>query len=185
MTRTSRTRVAVAVIVLLWTHGASAQAPARSEYEIKAAYLFSFGKFVDWPAASPADASSFTICVLGDDPFGAALDRTVVGATVRGRPVRARRLASAGDASGCNIVFVSASEERSVAAVVQSLRPTGALTVSDMSQFTARGGMIEFVTAANRVRFQINLEPARDAGLTMSSELLRVASTVLNAKGQQ
>ena len=157
-----------------------AQAP-RSEYEIKAAYLYTFGRFVEWPARPPADASAFTICVLGTDPFGAVLDRTLAGETIRGRAIGARRLASIDEARGCHIVFVSASEERRVGPIVESLRASGVLTVSDMPQFTTRGGMIQFVTASNRVRFQINLQPARDAGLTMSSELLRVASAVLNA----
>jgi hypothetical protein len=170
---------AVIAVVVLAPAPLDAQAP-RSEYEIKAAYLYTFGRFVEWPPRAPVDASAFTICVLGSDPFGSVLDRTLAGGTIRGRAVGARRLVSIDEAPGCQIVFVSASEERRVGPIIESLRPSGVLTVSDMPQFATRGGMIQFVTASNRVRFQINLQPARDAGLMMSSELLRVASAVLN-----
>ena len=174
---------AVAVFALISVCTADAQSPPRSEYEIKAAYLFTFGRFVEWPERPPRDESSFTICVLGTDPFGKVLDMTVAGATLRGRKVGARRVGDPEDASGCHIVFVGASEERRMAAVVQTLTQAGVLTVSDVPQFAARGGMIQFVTAANRVRFEINLQSARSAGLTMSSELLKVASAVRNGGG--
>lgn len=180
---TVRSRAHFAAMVawlVVSTQIAAAQALPRSEYEIKAAYLFSFGKFVEWPPQESDDPSRFTICVLGVDPFGAVLDRTVAGATIHGHAVSVRRVISVDEAAGCHIVFVSGSEERSAGAIVETLRRTAALTVSDMPQFASRGGMIEFVTAANRVRFQINVEPARSAGLSVSSELLRVASTVLN-----
>jgi hypothetical protein len=174
---------AASALVLIFARIAAAQSTPRSEYEIKAAYLFSFGRFVEWPPRPGRDASSFTICVLGADPFGAVLDTTLAGATIRGRRVDARRVTAPDDAASCQIVFISTSEERRVAMVVQSLNQAGVLTVSDMPQFVARGGMIQFVTAASRVRFEINLLSAREAGLAMSSELLRVASAVRNGTG--
>ena len=174
---------AAAVLVVMYACSADAQPVARSEYEIKAAYLFSFGRFVEWPSRTARDESSFTICVLGADPFGTALDTTLAGATIHGRKVSARRLDAPEDAAGCHIVFVSMSEERRVGTIVPALRHSGALTVSDMPEFTSRGGMIQFLTAASRVRFEINLEPARETGLMMSSELLRVASAVHNVGG--
>lgn len=174
---------AVAVFVLISVCTASAQSAPRSEYEIKAAYLFTLARFVEWPARASRDDSSFTICVLGTDPFGATLDRTLSGAVVRGRSAVARRITAPDAAAGCHIVFVSASEDRRMAALVPSLAQSGALTVSDMPKFTERGGMIQFVTAASRVRFEINLQTAREAGLVMSSELLRVASAVRTGSG--
>ena len=174
---------AAAALVLMSVCVTQAQTPPRSEYEIKAAYLFTFARFVEWPAKSSRDDSSFIVCVLGTDPFGAVLDTTLAGALIRGRKVEARRIAALDAATGCHIVFVGASEERRADTIIPSLSASGALTVSDMPRFAARGGMIQFVTAANRIRFEINLASARQAGLTMSSELLRVASAVRNGSG--
>ena len=157
---------------------ARAQTTAASgptEYEVKAAYLFNFGRFVQWPASKAGGV--FELCVLGPDPFGMALDRVVTGALVSGRTVRARRIASPDDASPCHIVFVSAQHERldEALAVVGKAQ---VLTVGDSPQFLARGGMIQFVLEGSRVRFQVNLARAQSAGLVLSSELLRVATRV-------
>ena len=178
-----RTLPAAAALLAICVCTSEAQTPPRGEYEIKAAYLFTFARFVEWPARSDRDDSSFTICVLGTDPFGAALDTTLADAVIRGRKVGARRITAPEAATGCHVVFVSASEERRMAATISSLTASGTLTVSDAPKFAERGGMIQFVTAANRVRFEINLASAREAGLTMSSELLRVASAVRNGSG--
>ena len=174
---------AAAALLAICVCTVGAQSPPRGEYEIKAAYLFSFARFVEWPARSARDDSSFTICVLGTDPFGAVLDATLADAAIRGRKVSARRITTADAATDCHIVFVSTSEERRMGAIITLLTSAGTLTVSDLPQFAERGGMIQFVTAANRVRFEINLMSAREAGLTMSSELLRVASAVRNGSG--
>lgn len=175
---------AAAAAVLICVCTAEAQSP-RSEYEIKAAYLVTFGRFVEWPPRPARDESSFIVCVVGTDPFGRVLDTTLAGAVIRGRKVSTRRVAVGDSAAGCHVVFVSASEERSVPTLVSSLRESGALTVSDMPKFAERGGMIQFVTAASRVRFEINLQSTREAGLMMSSELLRVASAVVNGDGSR
>jgi uncharacterized protein DUF4154 len=171
------------LLALACVCGLEAQGPARTESEVKAAYLYSFGRFVQWPTRSDGTAARFTICVLGTDPFGATLDAIVAGTTVRGRNVAVRRLPAVAAATDCDVVFISASEERQLAAILEHLRNADVLTVSDMTQFAERGGMIQFVTVANRVRFEINLSPARQAGLILSSELLRVASTVRGAAG--
>ena len=171
-----------ASIALLVPAIAGAQAAPRNEYEIKAAYLFTFGRFVEWPTRTAAD-SPFTICVLGTDPFGSTLDTLLAGATIRTRSVAARRIATAEEVAGCHILFVSASEARHIDPLVQSLKEAGVLTVSDMPQFAEHGGMIQFVKDANRIRFEINLESAREARLMLSSELLRVASAVRNGRG--
>jgi hypothetical protein len=161
--------------------GVNAQGPPRSEFEIKAAYLYTFGRFVEWPQRPSRGDADFTICVLGTDPFGAALDTTLADGVMHGRKAVAKRIVTPQDANACHILFISASEERRLTAIVQSLNQADILTVSDIPQFAVRGGMIQFVTTGSRVRFEINLPTARGAGLTMSSELLRVASAVRNA----
>ena len=180
MTRAAFDRAVVVMIALSSTiaGGASAQGTPRSEYEIKAAYLFTFGRFIEWPPHPDHDESAFTLCVLGADPFGRALDATIADGTLHGRRVAAKRIGAAKDATSCEILFISASEERRVDSIVQSLNRAGVLTVSDIPEFVRHGGMIQFVTAENRIRFEINLASAREAGLTMSSELLKVASAV-------
>jgi hypothetical protein len=176
-------RLVLACALVAVPLGVTAQQP-RSEGELKAAYLFTFGRFVAWPERDPArDPPSFDICILGTDPFGAVLDATIAGATVRNRPVVARRLASAGEATACHILFISASEDRQLPAIVQALGHADVLTVSDMPRFVGRGGMIQFVTAGSRVRFDIDMQPAQEAGLALSSDLLRVANSVRREPG--
>ena len=154
-----------------------AQRSSPSEYEVKAAYLYDFGKFVTWPAKA-ATGDEFPICVLGEDPFGAAFDATIAGETINGKKVMVNRIAKPQEAVSCRILFISASEERQLKEILATLDKTSVLTVSDISQFTRRGGMIQFVIDANRVRFEVNVTTAERAGLTLSSQLLKVAINV-------
>lgn len=153
-----------------------AQRSNPTEYEVKAAYIFDFGKFVAWPAGTAA--GDFTICVLGDDPFGAAFDATIAGESMNGKKVVVNRIAKPQEAATCRILFISRSEERRLKEILATLDKTSVLTVSDISQFTRRGGMIEFVAEANRVRFEVNVTSAERAGLILSSQLLKVAVNV-------
>jgi hypothetical protein len=155
-----------------------AQHTGPTEYEVKAAYLYNFGKFVDWPANVTTARDSFTICVLGDDPFGATFDTTIAGESINGKKVVVNRIARPKDAVSCRILFVSSSEGSRLPEILATLEKTSVLTVSDMPQFTRRGGMIQFLVEANRVRFEVNLTAAEHAGLTLSSQLLKVAISV-------
>jgi len=158
--------------------GAGAQSPVLTEYDVKAAYLYNFGKFVQWPSDRRRAAGSFDLCVVGRDPFGPALDRVVTGATIGGRPVQARRLAAPAEAARCHVVFVGAPDERQAAALLAAVGQSDVLTVGDSPRFLDLGGMIRFVVDGARVRFEVNLTRARAAGLTLSSDLLRVATAV-------
>jgi hypothetical protein len=144
---------------------------------VKAAYLYDFGKFVAWPPKVPA-GSDFPICVLGRDPFGATFDATIAGETINGKKVVVNRIAKPQEAMNCRILFISASEESQLKEILATLDKSSVLTVSDISQFTRRGGMIQFVIDANRVRFEVNVTSAERAGLILSSQLLKVAITV-------
>ncbi len=154
-----------------------AQPSVAPEYEVKAAYVFNFGKFVQFPAGPPG--ATFDLCIAGSDPFGAALTATVDGETINARAIRVRHLAALGDPRGCHILFVSRSLGPEVAGLLTTLAAAPVLTVSDLPGFVRRGGMVEFVTQAGKVRFEINLPAAQNAGLVLSSELLRVASAVI------
>jgi len=156
-----------------------AQAPKPTEYEVQAAYLSNFGRFVEWPAGAKVTGSEpFNVCVLGPDPFGLLLDAALKGETIFGAPMVAKRVAGPEDTSGCRILYIGSSKSERVKAILASLGTAGILTVSDAPGFTKLGGMIQFVLEGDRVRFEINLSAAQRSGLIMSSELLKVATAV-------
>lgn len=150
-----------------------------SAYQIEAVYLYNFSKFVEWPASEKTTKTDpFNICILGEDPFGAVLDATLSGENIQGANLAARRIAEPRDAAGCKIVFVSISEESRLKGVLGELEGANVLTVSDIRDFSQRGGMIQFVVADGKVRFEVNVKNAADAGLTFSADLLEVALAV-------
>lgn len=152
-----------------------AQQAKPTEYQVKAAYLYNFSKFISWPDSASAGNNSFSICVLGQDPFGKTLDETLEGATWEGKSVTPRRITRVEEASDCEILFISPSESDQINHILTALAKQPVLTVSDAPQFSRRGGAVEFVVSDNRVRFEVNLTAAEQAGLTLSSQLLKVA----------
>jgi hypothetical protein len=175
--------LAAAASALLFAPTLIAQPLRARDNEVKAVYLLNFGRFARWPlTASPAPAAGFAVCVLGRDPFGPTLDAVVDGETIDGRPVVARRLTSGSNAAGCRILFISLSEGVNLKKILQSIDRTPMLTVSELPQFAEQGGMIQFVSEGNRVRFAVNVTATEDAGLMLSSELLRVALTIKGSK---
>jgi hypothetical protein len=156
-----------------------AQQPKPSEYQVKATYLYNFGRFVKWPGTVTAGkGDSFSVCLIGQDPFGSILDSTLAGEALDGKPVVLRRISKPQDAGECRILFISSTEEKHLSEILTALDQSGVLTVSDMPGFTRRGGMIQFVLEGDRVRFEINLASAESARLVLSSELLKVAASV-------
>ena len=171
-----RKRIVPAILfLLLGADGFRAQ--QLSEYQVKAAYLYNFGKFVEWPPGALA-GTQVSICVLGQDPFGPALDAALAGERIQGKSVMPRRITKAQEATGCEILYISSSEERRLSDILHTVDHIAILTVSDIPRFALRGGMIQFVLQGKRVRFEVNLTSAQDAGLTLSSELLKVAAEV-------
>jgi hypothetical protein len=159
-----------------------AQTPKPTEYEVQAAYLSNFGRFVEWPVRAGAnEREPFYVCVLGQDPFGPLLDAALRGETIGVAPMAARRVTSAADAANCRIVFVNSTKDSELKGILATLRNFKVLTVSDTFNFTRQGGMIQFVLEGNRVRFEINLAAAQRAGLTLSSQLLKVAVAIRRA----
>jgi YfiR/HmsC-like len=185
----SRLRQWIACVLLLpcWLNASAPAAPENgkpTQYEVEAAYLFDFGKFIAWPQGQAADAP-FLICILGDDPFGPVLDRTVAGESLRGRQVQDKRVSRPQDAIGCSILYISGSESSRLSKILSAIQGAPVLTVSDIPEFVQQGGMIQFVVREGRVRFAVNLAPAQRNGLAMSSELLKVAVDVLRAGGSR
>lgn len=153
------------------------QAQRPTEYQVKAAFLYNFGKYVRWPE-QPAVAPGFEICLMGSDPFGSVLDNLVHGERIDGQPLMVRRIHSLSEAPGCRIAFLGSSENHRLISDLQILSKYPILTVSDIQDFADDGGMIQFVTEGDRIRFIINLEAAERSGLGVSSELLKVAKLV-------
>jgi hypothetical protein len=158
---------------------AAAQPPPSREYQIKAAFLYNFAKFVDWPPeAFRDDGSPFVIGILGVDPFGEALD-SLKDKPVRNRRLVIRRLARVEEAEGCHILYVSSSARQYLRPVFDALRSSPVLTVSELDGFAQQGGLIGFVTVENKVQFDINHSAADRHRLKISSQLLKLARTVL------
>ena len=168
---------------LLAAPNVRAQQATAGEYEVKATYLYNFARFTEWPVeGADAKDKSFAVCVLGHDPFGSILDTILAGETIRGKHMVHRRISAVQDAEKCRIVFISSSEESRLKETLGVLEKMSALTVSDIPNFSVRGGMIQFVLEQNKVRFEVNLETAGKAGLMLSSELLKVAISVRSSQ---
>jgi hypothetical protein len=163
----------IVLLIFLLPRSCPAQDNKPTEYEVEAAYLSNFGRFVEWPAR-PAPREPFNVCVFGQDPFGPLLDGALKGENIGGAPLVAKRLSGMDEASGCRILFIGSSKEAQLAAVLAALGTSNVLTVSDIPGFTRRGGMIQFVLDGNRVRFEINSNAAKRAGLALSSQLLKL-----------
>jgi hypothetical protein len=150
---------------------------AVSEYKVKAAFLFNFAKFVEWPEQDD-DGASVTIGVVGLDPFGESLDQVVRDKTVGTRHIAIRRFASVEQMEPCNILFISPSESSRLDEILKALDGTATLTVGEDEGFVTKGGIIRFFTQESKIRFEINLDAAEYEGLQLSSKLLQVARTV-------
>ena len=148
------------------------------EYSVKGAYLLKFGDFVEWPAnAFPFADTPLLITVLGDDPFGPMLDQLVKGRTIAGRTVTVKRTHKIEEARNAHILYISQSERNNLKTILLGLQDRNVLTVAD---FDHPGIAIAFTIDNNKVRFDVNLNQAEQAGLKLSSKLLSVARTVMD-----
>ncbi|MBI5605352.1 MAG: YfiR family protein [Deltaproteobacteria bacterium] len=148
------------------------------EYPIKAAFLYNFAKFVEWPAESFKNESTpIHLYILGVDPFGPALD-PLKDQIVRSRKIMCKRIVRLDEAEDCEILYISASEKNQLPAILGALKKRDILTVSDLDRFAAQGGMIGLVTVDNKIQFEINLEAVRQTRLKISSQLLKLARII-------
>ena len=153
------------------------------EYAIKAAYLYKFGNFVEWPASTfESPSSAVNLCVAGDDPFGDTLDKVVEGQQIGGRPIRVRRLKTVTRDAGCQILYVGGSDAGRVTQMVNAVRGTSVLTVTDATHAGPSESVIGFVLKDDHVRFNIDAHAAALNGLTISAKLLGLALYVTPEK---
>ena len=165
-------------LVLSTSPTVSAQVLPPASEDVEAAYLYQFGRYVEWPPGLVDGSDRFQICVLGMDPLGEALREVVAGKEISGRQVAARQIAGLDQSGECQILFVSSSENARVPEILKALQGRRTLTVGRGDDFTRRGGMIGFTSDNRRVRFVVNLAAADAANLMLSSQLLRVAVRV-------
>lgn len=170
--------VLLAVVAAGLSAGSARAQPVASEYQVKAAYLLNFARFVEWPSNVLPASSPLNIVVVGHDPFGGALDDVLRRRSVNGHPIQLRHLRWDDVLTPYQIVFISASEEAHLRHILNNLGRNSVLTVSDIDRFSLLGGVIEFRMVGNRVRFDINRTPALAAQLNISSKLLSVARAV-------
>jgi uncharacterized protein DUF4154 len=176
-------RRACALLLLTWASTVPIQRicaqDGPTEYQVKAAYLFNFLKFVEWPGDPLADTHGrWVIGIVGDNPFGDELTQIISGKTVQGHELQVRRFQPGEDLHACHILFISASEKKRLPSVLATLNSSSVLTVADMDHFIESGGMIQFVMEDKRVRFAIDVGASGRARLKVSSKLLSLARTV-------
>jgi hypothetical protein len=175
----------VMVILLGMLLTGSARGQEIDEYQVKAAFLYNFAKFVDWPSQTfktPQDP--IMICVLGHNPFGNALKDVIRGKSIDGRAFAFRQVGNAGEAESCQILFVSSAEEKRFRSLWGGSKPAGILTVGEAQGFAANGGVINFKLEDGRVRFEINVSAAELEQLHISSKLLSLAQIVRTEKSR-
>jgi hypothetical protein len=167
---------AISLLVLGCT-AVSMQAQATAD-QIEAAYLYNFGRYVHWPGASDVRNESLDICIFSQNPLASVLRSAVADAKLQGHGVTVRRVETVQEVAGCNILFIDASQSARLHDLLAGLDKSPVLTVSDIPDFLQQGGMIQFVLGRRNVRFKVDLSNVSHAGLTMSSELLKVAVAV-------
>jgi hypothetical protein len=164
---------------LLVLPGAAA-AQTAAEYDVKAAFLYNFTKFVDWPPAAFPDPNSLKVCVLGEDPFGRSL-QAVEGEQVGNRKLKVVQTDSLSKLGGCQVLFISRSEHDRIAQILALVKEAPVLTVGDTKGYVEQGVNINFTLEGSKVRFEINTDTADRAGLRISSKLLQLALRIVSA----
>jgi uncharacterized protein DUF4154 len=180
--RTDRRRwlcLLLAWMLVIGLPAGSLAAVGLTEYEVKAGFLYHVGWFVEWPPTTvQGQASTFIIGVLGTSPFGAVLDDVMRGKTIRERPVVIQYYQRVEEAVSSHVLFISASENTRIPAILAVLAQMPVLTVSDLERFTERGGMVALRLVDRKVHFDINMDATERAGLKLSSQFLRLAKVI-------
>ncbi len=167
----------IAALLFLAQRQALAQTATSQEYQVKAVFLSKFASFVTWPNQAFPDAKApLTIGIWGVDPFGQHLAEAIQGEVIHGRPLTILRLQKDEDAAGCQILFIREKDMNRLSQILSPLKAKPVLTVGEVSQFTRRGGIVNFTLTEGRVQLEINPDEAARAGLKINSKLLSVAT---------
>jgi hypothetical protein len=182
-----RTAFVIAAFALVASTGVPERLQAQSrvdEYQVKAAFLFHFAQFVEWPQqAFKNDTEPIVYCVIGEDPFHGALDAALNGKSIDAHPVQVRHVKRTEETLGCQVVFIGEPEKHLLPEVLAALKHNPVLIVGESEHFVQNGGTIGFCLEENRIRFEINLASAERARLKISSKLLALAKNVTGGRG--
>ncbi len=151
---------------------------AVDEYKVKAAMIFNFAKFVDWPVGSFGSDNRFTYCIAGKSPLSATMQQ-MQGKLIKERSVLVRHIDRPAEVSGCQVLFIAQSEGSHLSSYFLEASRSSSVTISDVEQFVDSGGIIGFTEEDNKIRFEINQETARKRGIKISSHLLGLARRVV------
>ena len=187
--KTGRFLPVFSLFMIMMLYGLSAAALSTNsdnkklaEYKVKAAYLYNFAKFVEWPEDTFKDPLlPLGICIIGDDPFGDAID-VIKDKNVKGKKLAIKQSSRKSELTGCHILFISPSENNNLSGILKIIKNKHILTVSDMNKFAQRGGMINLKQVKDKIRLEINHEAAKQSGLKMSSKLLKIAEVIRGNK---
>ena len=174
--------ITICLLIGFGTFDTAAPEGPVSEYQVKAAFLYNFIKFVEWPEdAFGSPEAPIVIGIVGGDPLGEDLDKLVKDKTIRRRVVEVRRFKRGSALNACHVLFIAQSEKINVTTIVKEIEKKPVLTVSEITGFLENGGAINFVTKSNKVRFEINLDASTEAGLKISSKILSLALRVVGS----
>ena len=169
----------LSILLLLAAATQHSKAEVASPYQLKAAFIYNFLKFIDWPPQSFSNTDApFVIGILGKDPFGSTLDNALIGKNVRGRPILVRRLENEASALQCQVLFVSSSERKRFKQILGKTAGRPILTIGEAEEFGLSGGIINFVVEENKIRFEINIDAMKQSGLKADAQLLNLAKIV-------
>jgi len=172
----SRPWLALTFAVALLSASPVAMAEVGREYQVKAAFVFNFAQFVQWPGkAFSSDDAAFVIATVGADPFEGALEKAVAGKTISGHPVIVKHFATSDQIGDCHLLFVPAGEDANLSAVFRRIGERPVLTVGESEAFPRTGGCIRFYIEEGKVRFEINPDAATKANLKISAKLMSLA----------
>jgi hypothetical protein len=167
------------LVIALGMAAASTMFGQVEEYRVKAFFLYNFARYVEWPAqAFHGPTDPIVICILGQNPFGTALEQAISGKLIGDRALAIRQVSGVQPGSSCHILYVSAAERKRFRSAAATLRGVGVLTVGEAPGFASEGGVINFKLEEGKVRFEINMDTAGQEGLRISSKLLSLAQIV-------
>ena len=170
-----------AIALLLFGSVAWAEARAFKEHHVKAVFLYRLSNFIDWPdAAFPDPDSPFTYCAVRSSAVGGALREIVSGKEVRGRSISFVDIGAVGDLTVCHILYIPRSERAKIRNILNNVRYSSVLTVSDTDGFITNGGAMALTRKENRIQIVVNMKALRDTRISVSSKLLRLATVVGN-----
>jgi hypothetical protein len=163
------------LLTVIAVERASGQAAPPSEYQVKAAFIFNFTKFIEWPASVfTSPTAPYVVGVIGDDPFDGALQKALSGQELGGRSFVTRAVTRPAEAKECHVLFIGRSEKRHLTGILGAAQDLPILTISDLDGFIKSGGIIHFYTEKQKVRFEISDTAAKRAGLKISSKLMNL-----------